>query len=80
MSKQQKLTLSRGCKLQFFLSQPFFVAEAYTRVPGKRTSRQETLLTCKAIIEGEYDDLPEPAFYFVGGIDEVKEKARNLNR
>ena len=72
LSDQDRLTVSRARKIQKFLSQPFFVAEAFTGAPGKYVSLKETLRGFKEIIDGKHDDLPEQAFYMKGGIDEVK--------
>ena len=78
LSDDDKLAVSRARKMQRFLSQPFFVAEVFTGAPGKYVSLKETLASFKAILDGELDDIPEQAFYMVGGIDEVKEKAKNM--
>ena len=67
--------MRRARKLLRFFAQPFFVAEAYTRLPGSRVNCEESVRTCREILDGLYDDLPEEAFYFVGGIDEVRAKA-----
>ena len=76
LSEQVKLIVTRARKIERFLSQPFFVAEIFTNEPGKYVSLAETIRGFKGIIEGEYDDLPEQAFFMVGGIDEVIEKAK----
>lgn len=68
----------RARKIQRFLSQPFFVAEIFTGSPGKYVSLKETIRGFKAILNGEFDDLPEQAFYMVGSIDEVDVKAKAL--
>ncbi len=78
LSEQDKLIVMRARKIQRFLSQPFFVAEVFTGSPGKYVSLKETIRGFKAILEGEYDDLPEQAFYMVGSIDEVAVKAKVL--
>lgn len=78
LSEQDKLTVMRARKIQRFLSQPFFVAEIFTGSPGKYVSLKETIRGFKAILNGEYDDVPEQAFYMVGGIDEVATKAKAL--
>ena len=78
LSDDDKLAVSRARKIQRFLSQPFFVAEVFTGSPGKYVSLKETIAGFKAIVDGEYDDLPEQAFYMVGSIDEVVEKAKSL--
>ena len=78
LSDEDKLAVSRARKIQNFLSQPFFVAEVFTGAPGKYVGLKETLSSFKAILDGELDDIPEQAFYMVGGIDEVKEKAKTI--
>lgn len=78
LSEQDKLTVMRARKIQRFLSQPFFVAEIFTGSPGKYVSLKETIRGFKAILNGEFDDLPEQAFYMVGSIDEVDAKAKAL--
>lgn len=78
LSEDDKLTVSRARKIQRFLSQPFHVAEVFTGSPGKLVKLEDTIKGFKAIVAGEYDHLPEAAFYMVGGIDEVVEKAKKL--
>ncbi len=78
LSEDDKLTVSRARKIQRFLSQPFFVAEVFTGSPGKYVPLKETIRGFKAIVSGEYDHLPEQAFYMVGTIDEAVEKAKTL--
>lgn len=78
LSDDDKLTVQRARKIQRFLSQPFFVAEIFTGAPGKYVSLKDTIRGFKAIIEGEYDALPEQAFYMVGSIEEAVEKAKSL--
>ncbi|MBT6206492.1 MAG: F0F1 ATP synthase subunit beta [Francisellaceae bacterium] len=78
LSEEDKLTVARARKIQKFLSQPFFVAEVFTGSPGKYVPLKETIRGFKGIINGEYDSLPEQAFYMVGGIDEAVEKAKSL--
>jgi F-type H+-transporting ATPase subunit beta len=78
LSDDDKLTVSRARKIQRFLSQPFFVAEVFTGSPGKYVPLAETLRGFKGILAGDYDSLPEQAFYMVGGIDEAVEKAKNM--
>jgi F-type H+-transporting ATPase subunit beta len=78
LSDEDKLSVQRARKIQRFLSQPFFVAEIFTGAPGKYVSLQDTIKGFKAIIDGEYDHLPEQAFYMVGSIDEAIEKAKSL--
>ncbi|WP_275098874.1 F0F1 ATP synthase subunit beta [Sedimenticola hydrogenitrophicus] len=74
LSEEDKLTVSRARKMQRFLSQPFFVAEVFTGSPGKYVSVKDTIASFKAILAGEYDHLPEQAFYMVGGIEEAVER------
>jgi len=78
LSDEDKQAVARARKIQRFLSQPFFVAEVFTGAEGKYVGLKETLASFKAILDGELDDIPEQAFYMVGGIDEVKEKAKNM--
>jgi F-type H+-transporting ATPase subunit beta len=78
LSEEDKLTVSRARKIQRFLSQPFFVAETFTGSPGKYVSLADTIRGFKGIVAGEYDSLPEQAFYMVGGIEEAVEKAKTL--
>jgi len=78
LSDEDKQVVTRARKVQRFLSQPFFVAETFTGTPGKYVSLKDTIRAFKGIVEGEYDELPEQAFYMVGGIEEVVEKAKTL--
>lgn len=78
LSEEDKLTVSRARKIQRFLSQPFFVAEVFTGSSGKYVPLKETIKGFKAIVEGEYDHLPEQAFYMVGSIEEAVEKAKRI--
>jgi F-type H+/Na+-transporting ATPase subunit beta len=78
LSEDDRRTVARARKIQRFLSQPFFVAEIFTGSPGKYVSLKETIASFKGIISGEYDHLPEQAFYMVGGIEEAIEKAKKL--
>jgi F-type H+-transporting ATPase subunit beta len=78
LSPEDKLAVSRARKIQRFLSQPFFVAEVFTGSPGKYVSLKDNIAGFKAIVEGEYDHLPEQAFYMVGGIEEAVEKAKTI--
>jgi len=78
LSEEDKLTVARARKIQRFLSQPFHVAEVFTGIPGKFVAVEDTIKSFKAVVEGEYDHLPEAAFYMVGGIDEAIEKAAKL--
>ncbi|ATL97893.1 F0F1 ATP synthase subunit beta [Aeromonas sp. MR19] len=78
LSEEDKLTVARARKIERFLSQPFFVAEVFTGSPGKYVPLKETIRGFQGILKGEYDDLPEQAFYMVGSIDEVVEKSKKL--
>ena len=78
LSEEDKLVVARARKIQRFLSQPFFVAEVFTGSPGKYVSLKDTIRGFKGIMEGEYDHLPEQAFYMVGSIEEAVEKAKKL--
>jgi len=78
LSEEDKLTVARARKIQRFLSQPFFVAEVFTGSPGKLVDLSATIKGFDAICKGDYDHLPEAAFYMVGGIEEVEEKAEKL--
>ena len=78
LAPEDKLAVSRARKIQRFLSQPFHVAEVFTGSPGKYVTLKETIKGFKGIVDGEYDHLPEQAFYMVGGIEEAVEKAKTL--
>jgi F-type H+-transporting ATPase subunit beta len=78
LSEEDKLVVARARKIQRFLSQPFHVAEVFTGTPGKLVPVEETIRGFKGIVNGDYDDLPEAAFYMVGTIDEAMEKAKKL--
>jgi F-type H+-transporting ATPase subunit beta len=78
LSEEDKLIVARARKIQRFLSQPFHVAEVFTGTPGKFVPVEETIRGFKGICNGDYDDLPEAAFYMVGTIDEAVEKAKRL--
>lgn len=78
LSEDDKLTVARARKIQRFLSQPFHVAEAFTGTPGKYVKLADTIKGFNAVADGEYDDMPEQAFYMVGTIEEAEEKARKL--
>jgi F-type H+-transporting ATPase subunit beta len=78
LSEEDKQAVSRARKIQRFLSQPFFVAEVFTGSPGKYVSLKDTISGFKGILEGDYDELPEQAFYMVGGIEEAVEKAKSM--
>lgn len=79
LSEEDKRVVERARKIEKFLSQPFFVAEVFTGSPGKYVPLEETLEGFKGILEGKYDDIPENAFYMVGNINEVLEKAQKMN-
>jgi F-type H+-transporting ATPase subunit beta len=78
LSEEDKLVVARARKIQRFLSQPFHVAEVFTNTPGKLVDLQDTIRSFKAVVNGEYDHLPEAAFYMVGGIEEAVAKAEKL--
>jgi F-type H+-transporting ATPase subunit beta len=78
LSEDDKVTVARARRIQRFLSQPFFVAEAFTGTPGKYVKLEETVKGFKRIVSGEFDDLPEQAFYMRGGIDEAIEAAEKM--
>ncbi|WP_276830964.1 F0F1 ATP synthase subunit beta [Frischella perrara] len=78
LSEDDKLTVARARKIQRFLSQPFFVAEVFTGSPGKYVPLKDTISAFKGIMNGDYDHIPEQAFYMVGSIDEAIEKAKSL--
>ena len=80
LSEEDKLTVARARKIQRFLSQPFFVAEVFTGSPGKLVDLDDTIKGFDAICKGEYDHLPEAAFYMVGGIEEAIDKAEKLSK
>ncbi|MDF2372660.1 MAG: F0F1 ATP synthase subunit beta [Rhizobiaceae bacterium] len=78
LSEEDKVTVARARKIERFLSQPFFVAEIFTGAPGQLVDLQDTIKSFKGLVEGDYDHLPEAAFYMVGGIDMAIEKAQKL--
>jgi F-type H+-transporting ATPase subunit beta len=78
LSEEDKLLVFRARKIQQFFSQPFFVAEVFTGSPGVFVSREDTVRSFKAILNGEYDHLPEQAFFMVGKIEDAVEKAKRL--
>jgi F-type H+-transporting ATPase subunit beta len=78
LSEDDKLTVARARKIQRFLSQPFHVAEVFTGIPGKFVALEDTIKSFKAIVAGEYDHLPEAAFYMVGTIEEAVQKAEKM--
>ena len=80
LSEEDKVTVQRARRIQRFLSQPFFVAEQFTGTPGRYVTIPDTIRSFKALIDGEYDDLPEAAFYMVGPIEEAVEKAKEMEQ
>ena len=78
LSEEDKLTVARARKVQKFLSQPFFVAEQFTGIKGQFVKMEDTIDSFEAILNGELDDLPEQAFYLVGNLDMVRERAKEL--
>jgi F-type H+-transporting ATPase subunit beta len=80
LGEEDKIAVQRARRIERFLSQPMFVAEQFTGQPGVFTPLEETISSFKAITEGKYDNLPEQAFYMVGGIEDVEKKARGLER
>ena len=78
LSEEDKLVVARARKIQRFLSQPFHVAEVFTGSPGKLVSLEDTVKGFKGIVAGEYDHMPESAFYMVGTIEEAVEKAKKM--
>ena len=79
LSEEDKLTVGRARRIERFLSQPFHVAEVFTGSPGKLVSLADTIKGFKGLVEGQYDHLPEAAFYMVGTIEEAVEKASKLS-
>ncbi len=78
LSEEDKMVVMRARKIQKFLSQPFHVAEVFTGISGKFVDLEDTIKSFKAVVDGEYDHLPEAAFYMVGGIDDAVEKGKKL--
>jgi F-type H+-transporting ATPase subunit beta len=78
LSEEDKLAVTRARKIQRFLSQPFTVAQVFTGTPGKYVSLKDTIKGFQGIVDGEYDHLPEQAFYMVGTIEEAVEKAESM--
>jgi F-type H+-transporting ATPase subunit beta len=78
LSEDDKLLVARARKIQRFLSQPFFVAEQFTGIPGKYVRLEDTIKSFQEIVDGKHDDLPEQAFYMVGTIEEAIEKGKTL--
>jgi F-type H+-transporting ATPase subunit beta len=79
LSEEDRITVARARRIQRFLSQPFFVAEAFTGTPGRYVKLEDTIEGFERLVEGEFDDLPERAFLFVGTIDEAVENAKKLS-
>ena len=79
LSEEDRLVVDRARKIQKFLSQPFHVAEVFTGSPGVFVSLQDTIKGFKGLVEGEYDEIPEAAFYMVGTIEEAIEKSKKLS-
>ena len=79
LSEDDRLVVDRARKIQKFLSQPFHVAEVFTGSPGVFVSLQDTIKGFKGLVEGEYDNIPEAAFYMVGTIDEAIEKSKKVS-
>ena len=80
LSEEDKIVVNRARRIQRFLSQPFFVAEQFTGRPGRYVPLEDTVRSFKALVDGEYDDLPEAAFYMVGAIEEAVEKAQEMKK
>jgi F-type H+-transporting ATPase subunit beta len=78
LSEEDKIAVARARKIERFLSQPFFVAEVFTGSPGKLVALKDTIKGFKGLVDGEYDHLPEAAFYMVGSIEEAVEKAQRM--
>jgi F-type H+-transporting ATPase subunit beta len=78
LSDEDKIIVARARRIQKFLSQPFFVAEQFTNLPGRYVKLEETIKGFKAILDGEYDHLPEQAFHMVGTIEDAVEKAKKI--
>ena len=78
LSDEDKLTVGRARRIQMFLTQPMFVAEVFTNLPGKYVRIEDTVKGFKGLVEGEYDELPESAFYMVGTIEEAVQKAKEM--
>jgi len=78
LSEEDRLVVDRARKIQRFLSQPFHVAEVFTGTPGVFVDLQDTIKGFKGLVDGEFDEIPEAAFYMVGTVDEVLEKAKKI--
>src|SRR5699024_9285257 len=79
LSEEDKLAVARARKIERFLSQPFFVAEVFTGSPGKYVSLKDTIRGFRGIVDGDYDELPEQAFYMVGSIEEAVDKGKDMS-
>ena len=79
LAEEDKMTVARARKVQRFLSQPFHVAEVFTGTPGKYVTIKDTIDAFKEILDGKLDEIPEQAFYMVGNLEEVKDKAKALS-
>jgi F-type H+-transporting ATPase subunit beta len=80
LSQEDQITVQRARRVERFLSQPMYVAEQFTGQPGVFTPLDDTIASFKAIAEGKYDNVPEQAFYMVGGIEDVEKKAKDMER
>ena len=80
LSEEDKETVNRARKIQKFLSQPFNVAEQFSGIPGKYVKLEDTIAGFKEIIEGQYDNIPEQAFYMAGTIEDVLNNAKNVKQ
>ena len=78
LSEEDKLIVARARRIQRFLSQPFFVAETFTGIPGVSVPLEETIRSFRMVVDGEVDHLPEQAFFMVGGIDEALARAKEI--
>ena len=78
LSEDDKITVGRARRIQRFFSQPFFVAEQFTGRPGKYVKLSDTIASFREVLEGKVDHLPESAFFYAGGIDEVRENAEKM--
>ena len=78
LSDEDRLVVARARRIQFFLTQPFTVGEAFTGIPGEYVKIEDTVRGFKGLVDGEYDDVPEQAFMMVGGIEQALEKAKGL--
>jgi len=80
LGEEDKVTVARARRIERFLSQPMFVAEAFTGTPGEYVSREDTVRAFDEILKGQHDDLPEQAFYMAGNMDSVMKKAEGLRQ